>query len=312
MQRDVPRGLPAIKTAAEIAELFTFLQAYTGGARNPMPAGFLIPYFALATFAGLRPSIPGGELWKMGRAQDVGRLVDVPLSVVRITPEIAKTGAIRQVKMRPNLGAWLRAYPLAVHPLEGVMHGEDVGPDLLRLPLGGLRQAFAECLLHFPDALFHGPVVLRVVGGAVERDDPVVGEDAVDGRMVEGAAVVALPGRGGAPACFWKSFSRCAAIASPLDSTATRAREAVPGTEVLDRVDVEPIALLVFSPFRAVDGPGQVGFLPGDVLADLPPGEVALGAFLGGHFRDAAPGRGPIEYLTCRAQMPPLAFFFRA
>lgn len=141
LQRDVPRGLPAIKTAAEIAELFTFLQTYTGGTRNPMPAGFLIPYFALATFAGLRPSIPGGELWKMGRAQSLGRLVDVPLGVIRITPEIAKTGAIRQVKMRPNLIAWLRAYPLATHPLvmpnmsamlSDIREKYALGPDVLR------------------------------------------------------------------------------------------------------------------------------------------------------------------------------------
>jgi integrase len=141
VQRDVPRGLPAIKTAAEIAELFMFLQAYTGGARNPMPAGFLVPYFALATFAGLRPSIPGGELWKMGRASNLGRLVDVPLGVVRITPEIAKTGAIRHVKMRPNLIAWLKAYPLATHPLvmpnmsamlTGIRERFLLGPDVLR------------------------------------------------------------------------------------------------------------------------------------------------------------------------------------
>jgi len=140
-QRDVPRGLPTIKTAVEVALLFEFLQGYTGRTRNPMPAGFLLPYFALATFAGLRPSVPGGELWKLGHVQNLDRLVDVGLGVIRITPEIAKTGAMRQVKIRPNLIAWLRAFPLTRHPLvmpnmaemlTGIRERYSLGPDVLR------------------------------------------------------------------------------------------------------------------------------------------------------------------------------------
>jgi hypothetical protein len=65
--------------------------------------------------------------------------------------------------------------------VEGVMHGEDIWADLLRVPFDGLREAFAEGLLHFPDALFDRSVVPRIIGRAVERDDPVLGEDAVDG-----------------------------------------------------------------------------------------------------------------------------------
>jgi len=172
--------------------------------------------------------------------------------------------------------------------VEGVMHGEDVGPDLLGLPLGGLRQAFPEGFLHFADALFHSPVVLWVVGRAIERDDPVVGEDPVDGSVVERAPVVAF------------QEERCAVLAEEIlqmrgDGLALgldghERREAVFGTEVLDRVDVELLALQILAPFCAVDGPGEVGFLPGHVLADLPAGDVALVAFLCGHFRHAAPG----------------------
>lgn len=141
VQRDVPRGLPTIKAADEIAKLFDFLQAFTGGKRNPMAPGFLVPYFALATFAGLRPSVPGGELWRLGHSQNLSRLVDVDLSVVRITPEIAKTGAIRQIKIRPNLVAWLRTFPLATHPLvmpnmsgmlTAIREKFSLGPDVLR------------------------------------------------------------------------------------------------------------------------------------------------------------------------------------
>jgi hypothetical protein len=141
--REVSRGVPTIKTAAEIAELFGFLSSFTGGKRNPMPAGFLIPYFALATFAGLRPSIPGGELWKLGHAQSLSRLVDFDVGVIRITPEIAKTGAIRQARMCPNLVAWLRAYPLETHPL--------VMPNMAGM-LTDIREKFslgADVLRHY-------------------------------------------------------------------------------------------------------------------------------------------------------------------
>jgi len=65
--------------------------------------------------------------------------------------------------------------------VEGVMDGHDVGTYLVGLPCDGLGHAFAEGLLHFPDALFHGAVV---VSRTVERDDPVFGKDTVDGLMV--------------------------------------------------------------------------------------------------------------------------------
>ena len=66
--------------------------------------------------------------------------------------------------------------------------------------------------------------------------------------------------------------------------------EAVPGAEVLHRVDVEPLALLVLSPFRSVDGPGQVWLLPRYPFARLAAGKVALGALLQGELGEAPPG----------------------
>ena len=68
--------------------------------------------------------------------------------------------------------------------VEGMMHGEDIGGDLLRLPPDGLGEAFPEGLLHLADALFDRSVVFRVVGRAVEGDDPVFRQDAVDGGVV--------------------------------------------------------------------------------------------------------------------------------
>lgn len=118
---EVPRGLPEIASAERLAEMFAYLETYTGSKRCPHQPGFLVPYFGLATFAGIRPSVPTGEIWKLGHAPDIGRLVDTGMSVIRITPEIAKTDSVRQIKIRPNLGAWLKRYPLDKYPI--VMEG---------------------------------------------------------------------------------------------------------------------------------------------------------------------------------------------
>lgn len=118
---DVPRGLPETVSAERIAELFSYLENYTGSKRCPHKPGFLVPYFALATFAGMRPSVPTGEIWKLGHAPDLGRLVDTGMGVIRVTPDIAKTDSIRQIKIRPNLAAWLTRYPLKEYPI--VMKG---------------------------------------------------------------------------------------------------------------------------------------------------------------------------------------------
>lgn len=116
-QRRVVRGLPVIETAGRLRELFAFLETYTGNPRAPRKPGFLVPYFALATFAGLRPSVPDGEIWKIGQLADASRVIDPDLGVIRIPPEIAKTDTVRQVKIRPNLAAWLARYPLRDYPI---------------------------------------------------------------------------------------------------------------------------------------------------------------------------------------------------
>jgi hypothetical protein len=116
-QKKVARGLPTIETAAKLGEMFSFLETYTGGPRKPRKPGFLVPYFALATFAGMRPSVPDGEVWKLGNAVNAARLLNVKNGVIHVTPEIAKTDGIRQVKIRPNLAAWLQRYPLEEYPI---------------------------------------------------------------------------------------------------------------------------------------------------------------------------------------------------
>ncbi len=116
-QHSIPRGLPQILTAAKVRELFTFLESYAGGPRSQHPRGYLVPYFALATFAGIRPSIRDGELRKLHELPDKARTLDLSLGVIRVTPEVAKTNALRQVTIQPNLKAWLERYPLSEFPL---------------------------------------------------------------------------------------------------------------------------------------------------------------------------------------------------
>lgn len=39
------------------------------------------------------------------------------MGVIRITPGVSKVGEVRQIKIRPNLAAWLARYPLKDFPI---------------------------------------------------------------------------------------------------------------------------------------------------------------------------------------------------
>ena len=73
--------------------------------------GKLVPYFALALFAGVRP---GGELEKLAEHPE---LVDLSNKVVRITAAVSKTGKPRQIKIRENLYQWLTQFPGEIFPI---------------------------------------------------------------------------------------------------------------------------------------------------------------------------------------------------
>ncbi len=113
----IARGIPEIISAEKAAALMEYVESHKGGGRCGHPAGFLAPYFALTLFAGIRPSVSDGEIRKLGDSPDVERLIDTKLGVIRITPEISKVGAIRQVKIQPNLAAWLARYPVKDFPI---------------------------------------------------------------------------------------------------------------------------------------------------------------------------------------------------
>jgi hypothetical protein len=117
MRFKIARGIPEIITADKAAELMAFVETYACGERAGEKPGCLVPYFALCLFAGIRPSVDDGEIRKLGESADVEKLIDRKLGVIRITPEISKVDAVRQVKIRENLDAWLAAYPLKDYPV---------------------------------------------------------------------------------------------------------------------------------------------------------------------------------------------------
>lgn len=113
----ISRGIPQIISADTAARLMAYLETYRGGPRSAHPAGFLVPYFALALFAGLRPSVRDGELRRLADSKDIDRCVDLEVGVIRITPEISKVNEVRQIQIRPNLVEWLARYPLRKFPI---------------------------------------------------------------------------------------------------------------------------------------------------------------------------------------------------
>jgi hypothetical protein len=103
----VGRGVPTALTVKQSKELMEYVAGYKAGA--------MVPYFALALFAGIRTG-PGGELFKLARHKDLVRLIDLKRGVIHIQPEISKTHEYRQVLLRPNLKAWLKAFPGEILP----------------------------------------------------------------------------------------------------------------------------------------------------------------------------------------------------
>jgi hypothetical protein len=108
--------------------------------------GKLVPYFALALFAGLRPG-PDGELRKLHAhahrdtpcREAGGRpLIDLARGVLTITADVAKTRRKRVVTIQPNLKKWLARYGTNILPtgydrdIKTIRAGHSLGHDVLR------------------------------------------------------------------------------------------------------------------------------------------------------------------------------------
>lgn len=136
------RGTAATLTSEKAGKLMAFLETYNGAsdAKNPRTVfepGFLVPYFALALFAGVRPDWKYGEISKFRPEH-----IDFDNGVIRIEPEISKVNERRIVKLQPNLRAWLEKYPLTEEGavprpnpdrvLADIRSTFDLGHDVLR------------------------------------------------------------------------------------------------------------------------------------------------------------------------------------
>jgi integrase len=98
------RGMAATLSAAQVRALMEHMETLEGGR--------WVPYFALCLFAGIRPSVPHGEITKLKP-----EAVDLDAGVISISAEVSKVREPRKVVIQPNLAAWLRAYPLERFPL---------------------------------------------------------------------------------------------------------------------------------------------------------------------------------------------------
>jgi hypothetical protein len=81
-------------------EIFTFLMNYKEGR--------LVKWFALAYFAGIRPSTDQGELAKLSERE--GELINRATGRIMIPADASKTKDSRPVVISANLAAWLEAY----------------------------------------------------------------------------------------------------------------------------------------------------------------------------------------------------------
>ena len=98
------RGSAKTLNAEQAETLMRHVEKIEGGA--------FVPFFALALFAGIRPCLRTGEIFKLKPTD-----VRLDTGVILIEPEVSKVRMKRNVTIQPNLAAWLKAYPLKKFPI---------------------------------------------------------------------------------------------------------------------------------------------------------------------------------------------------
>jgi integrase len=131
-------GIPQVLSLEQARSLMAFVAVFPGTAkRKPGAPGQLSPYFALALFSGLRTD-PTGELAKIARAPQPEQIIDLKNGIIRVPPEISKTGHFRSIKISTNLKAWLKRFPGPILPgnhhnsIAQVRKKFGIGRDVLR------------------------------------------------------------------------------------------------------------------------------------------------------------------------------------
>jgi integrase len=98
------RGVAQTLTADQARNLMEQMEQFENGR--------WVTFFALCLFAGIRPSVPDGEIARL--KPDA---ISLETGVISISAEVSKIREPRRVTIQPNLAAWLRAYPLETHPV---------------------------------------------------------------------------------------------------------------------------------------------------------------------------------------------------
>ncbi len=132
-QFKITRGIPAIITAKQAADLMEFVESYTGPKRSGLEAGCLAPYFAICLFAGVRPAVSGGEIAKLALPEH-SSAINLALGTITLAPELSKVKCIRRITIQPNLMQWLVRYPISKYPI--------MPPNSLKM-IGEIREKFS-------------------------------------------------------------------------------------------------------------------------------------------------------------------------
>ena len=112
----------AITDPEIVKNLFSYLMSFREGR--------LVKYFALAYFAGIRPSTDQGELVKL--AERESELINLTTGVINLPAKVTKTKDKRQIRISDNLMAWLKAY-----------EGMPIVPTNLKNDCRKIRQEFS-------------------------------------------------------------------------------------------------------------------------------------------------------------------------
>lgn len=137
----IAKGIPVTVDAATCMELMEFLEDYLDGR--------LIFYYALALFAGIRPSTRDGETVKMIAAYKERGLIKLDTGVILVPPDISKTKTLRQIIIQPNMRKWIEL---------GLAKGGDVLPPNYEDRIAEIRRRFKLT----PDVLRHTFATMHV------------------------------------------------------------------------------------------------------------------------------------------------------
>ena len=110
------RGTAVTLSADKAEDLMRFLESYRGNQNKTGThwgeTGCMVPYFALALFAGIRPDYRDGEIRKLHSDS-----IRLDTNVILIEPEVSKVNEKRVIKIQPNLRRWLEKYPSSKFPI---------------------------------------------------------------------------------------------------------------------------------------------------------------------------------------------------